>query len=585
MKQTTLSQNRSSLLDYAFSILSPEVFSHPVWVRFGKKQASASLKIVDDLLSAAKNLQGADPGTACQVLLLCAVYQNYAGQHFNALKTTQQALALAQRTILFKESIWAIWGACAIFVQQGNYEQASDNLVDLQGLLSEQNEWILADFIDVLRQSFFQPGMLLQPGSSRLEKHSRSQDDRFSGDVLTFTFDWLQHWGFSTQAFESELEVTSSHPVSHATKQSTLTQSFFSIQRWQGRWHSLMLAIRGELRLQWTANDSQLAKRQFSFWGSILSSLRLYLAGRNTDTQAADDVPEIPSNSLLPPAKESSLPKARKKKPVSTTAKVNRNQRSERAATVMPVAVHMLGAFSMTIGDLTVKLPASRGLSLLKYVLLHHKQNIPREVLMDIFWPDAEPEMARNNLNVAMYSLRKALRTVIFLPIIIFADGAYSLEPNLQVWLDVEEFETCAKAGQRLEARDQLTAAVTEYETAISLYQGDFLEQNPYEEWTVLDRERLRVAYLDTLDRLSQIYFSQERYAACITVCQLILTRDRCREDAHCLLMRCYSRQGQYHLALRQYQICVEALRVELEVKPAPETIQLYNCIRSREDI
>jgi DNA-binding SARP family transcriptional activator len=124
---------------------------------------------------------------------------------------------------------------------------------------------------------------------------------------------------------------------------------------------------------------------------------------------------------------------------------------------------------------------------------------------------------------------------------------------------------------------------VTEYEAAISLYQGDFLEQNPYEEWTLLDRERLRVAYLDTLDRLSQIYFSQERYAACITVCQLVLARDRCREDAHCLLMRCYSRQGQYPLALQQYQRCVEALRDELDVEPAPETTQLYEALRRRE--
>src|SRR6266511_159975 len=131
-----LSQNRGSLLTYAISRLSPEVFSHPVWVRFGKKEVSDSLKIVDDLLSAAKNLQSYAPGTTCQVLLICPVYQNYAGQRFNALKTTQQALDLAHRTSLLKEAIWAIWGACAISVQQGNYEQAASNLVDLQVALS-----------------------------------------------------------------------------------------------------------------------------------------------------------------------------------------------------------------------------------------------------------------------------------------------------------------------------------------------------------------------------------------------------------------------------------------------------------------
>ena len=245
----------------------------------------------------------------------------------------------------------------------------------------------------------------------------------------------------------------------------------------------------------------------------------------------------------------------------------------------------MLGKFRLTIGELSVKLSASRGVSLLKYLLLHYRQSTSREVLMDLFWPEAESETARNNLNVAIHSLRKTLRKTVSRPVITFQDGTYGLEPNLQVWLDVEEFERCVRTGQRLEVREQLTAAVTEYETAISLYQGDFLEQNPYEEWTVLERERLRIAYLDTLDRLSQIYLNQERYAACMTICQLILARDGCREDTHCLLIRCYSRQGQYHLAMRQYQICVEVLRAELDVEPALETKELYKRVRQREPI
>jgi DNA-binding SARP family transcriptional activator len=245
----------------------------------------------------------------------------------------------------------------------------------------------------------------------------------------------------------------------------------------------------------------------------------------------------------------------------------------------------MLGMFSMTIGEATVKLPASRALSLLKYLLLRHKQCIPRDMLLETFWPEADPELARNNLNVSLHSLRRALQRATDRPVIVYEDGAYGLASNLQLWLDVEEFEKCVKSGQWLEAQDQPSAATNEYESAISLYQGDLLEQNLYDEWTVLDRERLRIAYLDTLDRLSQIYFKEERYSACRTACQLILIKDTCREDAHCLLMRCYSRQGQPHLALYQYQVCVEALFGELQVEPAPETTQLYNRIRRREQV
>ena len=581
MKQTTSPQNASPLLNFAVSRLSPDVFLHPVWMRFGKQEASVSANIATDLLNRVKGLQDSDPGLACQILLICAVYQNYAGQPYKALKTNQQAMALAEHSGLSREIVWAIWGVCAISIQQGNYDQAASHLVDLHAILSQQNEWILADFVEEIKKN------LLHPRTVSVDKHSRSPEEKQFGDLLTLTFEWLQHWGFSYRVSEPDTTMVVGNPVGAAATQSTLTQSFFSVQRWQGHWHTLMLMFKSELKLQWVKNDPRPTNTQFSFWDTILSLLGLSQPDLMIDTQVIDDVPQIASNSLLPPVQDNppaDVP-SRKRKAASGIEKAHANHLSKQEETAIPVAVHMLGAFSLTIQSLTLKLPSSRGLSLFKYLLLHHNQNIAREVLMDIFWPEAEPELARNNLNVAMHNLRKAIFNVTDLPMIIFEGGTYSLASGWQLWLDVEEFERCVKAGQRLEARSQLTAAVSEYETAISLYQGDFLEQNPYEEWTILERERLRIIYLDTLDRLSQMHFSQELYTSCIAVCQLILTRDRCREDAHCILMRCYSRQGQYHLALRQYQVCVEALRTELEVEPAPETYQLYEHIRRREHV
>jgi DNA-binding SARP family transcriptional activator len=177
----------------------------------------------------------------------------------------------------------------------------------------------------------------------------------------------------------------------------------------------------------------------------------------------------------------------------------------QQTTTSLPVSVHMLGRFVMSIQNVPVKLPASRNLSLLKYLMLNHRQDVPREVLMDLFWPDADPETARNNLNVAIHAIRRALRGVTDCPVILYRNGAYSIAPDIQVWLDVEEFERLVNAGQRVESRNQ-SAAVSEYESAISIYQGDFLEDTPYEGWTVLTRESLRMAYLNTLDSVSRIY-------------------------------------------------------------------------------
>jgi DNA-binding SARP family transcriptional activator/tetratricopeptide (TPR) repeat protein len=250
------------------------------------------------------------------------------------------------------------------------------------------------------------------------------------------------------------------------------------------------------------------------------------------------------------------------------------------------LTVHLLGPFRVALNDHPIESwPSGRGRAVFKYLLAHSDRTLPRDVLMDAFWPDAEPEAARNSLNVALHGLRQALRAADDLPVVIFQDGAYRLNPELHLWLDSDEFERRVTAGRRFEATGQIAAAAAEYEVATGLYQGDFMADDPYDEWPVITRERLRIAYLDTLDRLSQIYFSQGQYGSCASLCQHMLTQDNCREDAHCRLMRCYSRQSQQHLALRQYQICVKTLRDELDVEPSLTTIQLYERIRRRERI
>jgi DNA-binding SARP family transcriptional activator len=49
--------------------------------------------------------------------------------------------------------------------------------------------------------------------------------------------------------------------------------------------------------------------------------------------------------------------------------------------------------------------------------------------------------------------------------------------------------------------------------------------------------------------------------------------------------MRCFSRQGQPHLALRQYLACAEALDRELGVDPDPATVALAAQIRRHQPV
>jgi DNA-binding SARP family transcriptional activator len=250
------------------------------------------------------------------------------------------------------------------------------------------------------------------------------------------------------------------------------------------------------------------------------------------------------------------------------------------------LTVHLLGQLKVRLDDAPVDdWPSGRGRSLFKYLLTHRDPWPRREVLMDVFWPDALPAAARNSLNVAVHGLRRAFRATAAGPVVVLEGGVYRLDQRLRLWLDVDEFELHAATGRRLEAAGDLADAVAAYERAAALYQGDFLADDPYEDWPVLPREQLLLTHLDVLDRLSSLYFGQHQYGACVALCRQLVHRDPCREDAHRRLMRCYSRQGQPHLALRQYQACVDALHRELLVDPEPATADLARQLRVHQPI
>jgi DNA-binding SARP family transcriptional activator len=181
---------------------------------------------------------------------------------------------------------------------------------------------------------------------------------------------------------------------------------------------------------------------------------------------------------------------------------------------------------------------------------------------------------------VAVHGLRRAFRGAALGPVVVLEDGTYRLGPQLRLWLDTDEFEHHVAGGRQLEAAGVPAAAAAEYERALALYQGDFLADDPYEEWPATTREHLLLDYLDVLDRLGAIWFDRHQYGASVALCRLLVERDPCREDGHRRLMRCLTRQGQPHLALRQFQACADALDRDLGVDPDPATVALAEQIR-----
>src|SRR3712207_8015831 len=73
-----------------------------------------------------------------------------------------------------------------------------------------------------------------------------------------------------------------------------------------------------------------------------------------------------------------------------------------------------------------------------------------------------------------------------------------SLCSEVQVLSDVDEFDTHYERGRRLHREEgTLERAAAHYERAVSLYRGEYLVEDLYEDWTMVERERLSNAYID----------------------------------------------------------------------------------------
>jgi DNA-binding SARP family transcriptional activator len=234
-------------------------------------------------------------------------------------------------------------------------------------------------------------------------------------------------------------------------------------------------------------------------------------------------------------------------------------------------SVTCLGSFRMFYQEQPVNgWNGQKGLMILKYLVARHDQPVPKEQLMDVLWPDADPEAARRNLHQAVYSLRQTLKQCCpELQLICFQNERYSLNPDLPIWFDFLEFERHAEEGRRLEKSGSLEAAIQAFGIADALYQGHFLQEEAHNTWAQLQRDQLRDSFLDVANRLGRHYLIREQFAAVVSICQKTLSKDACNEEAHLQLMRCYLRQGYRHLAIGQYQTCTEVLREELGIAPS----------------
>lgn len=244
--------------------------------------------------------------------------------------------------------------------------------------------------------------------------------------------------------------------------------------------------------------------------------------------------------------------------------------------------VYCFGRLKVLLDDQPViHWPCHKGKEIFAYLAINHTRRIHREIFMDTFWPASTPDSARNSLNVAIHNVRHSLHQLDpSHEYILYDEECYFFNPEIELWLDIEEFQHYWRLAQNAEREKKTPLAVGHYELAAALYQGDFMDDEPYENWPAQQRENLKEIYLVILDRLGEHFALDGHPDTAIDLCEKILEKDICREDVYRRLMRCYYRQGQRDKAIKTFQKCTEALKSELEVEPTSATYKLYQQIR-----
>lgn len=154
-----------------------------------------------------------------------------------------------------------------------------------------------------------------------------------------------------------------------------------------------------------------------------------------------------------------------------------------------------------------------------------------------------------------------------------------SLNPDTPRWHDLEEFNRAWESGAKKESQGSLPEALAQYRIASKLYAGPYLDGCYYEfavDIKSVSEERAFQANL----KASQLCLETQQDALALEHATDAVEMAPHQEDARACKMRALIRLGQAAQALEEYRALENLLRLEYELEPSTELIELYHRAR-----
>lgn len=248
----------------------------------------------------------------------------------------------------------------------------------------------------------------------------------------------------------------------------------------------------------------------------------------------------------------------------------------------VPIKIKTLGQFTVFRAEekLTSKeFGRDKTIQLLQYLISNRQRHaLHKEKIMDNLWEDWNDR----DFKVALHGINKALepnRPSRTEPTFILRQGvSYQLNTDM-VWIDVDALEAYIIIGNEALSKEK-NIAKKAYKKAIALYQGIYLPNRIYEDWSSEEREKSQLLILGAYITLAELLLKENPIES-IRLAQASLAIDNTWEDAYRIQMRGYLAKGNRPQAIKTYMKCEVVLEEEYGISPLPETKQLLKEIEA----
>jgi DNA-binding SARP family transcriptional activator/tetratricopeptide (TPR) repeat protein len=234
------------------------------------------------------------------------------------------------------------------------------------------------------------------------------------------------------------------------------------------------------------------------------------------------------------------------------------------------VSIEAMGVFQVIRDGMPVpkgEWQSKKARDLLK-ILIAHRRPTPRERLQELLWPGTAPARSANRLSVLLSMLRDILQPDRAEAGPLQSDGSAVRLDRSRIRVDVEDFLERADVAlesyrsDRADAQEQLVAA-------LATYGGEFLQDEPYEDWAAPLAEEVRTKYTALLRALVSTFRAAGDVDRATDYGLRLLEQDPYDEEVRLDLIEGMLEAGRLGEARRHYEIYARRMQ-EIDVEPRP---------------